>query len=129
MKTNLRMADVMTREVHSIGISQPLTIAHELMRKHHVRHLPVVDHGKLVGVVTQRDLYFLESLDGLELAETNVEEAMSQDVYKVGPSDRVHDVAKVMSAKHYGCAVVMDGRKVAGIFTTVDALNALARLS
>lgn len=128
LKRALHMADVMTREVHSVGKSQPLSVAHALMRKHRLRHLPVLDRGKLVGLLSQRDLYFLESLDGIELAETLVEEAMSQDVYRVSPRARLRDVTRKMTQEKYGCAVVMEGSKVAGIFTTTDALRTLEAL-
>jgi len=126
-KRPLQMADVMTRGVHSIGKTQLLDVAHALMRKHRLRHLPVLDRGALVGVISQRDLYFLEALPSVDLTGTTVEEAMSQDVYRVSPKAKVRDVAATMSEKKYGCAVVMDGTKVVGIFTTVDALRALAK--
>ena len=46
----------MTRAPLSIRPEQTLAEAHRLMRKHRIRHLPVVDRGKLVGIVSQRDL-------------------------------------------------------------------------
>ena len=52
----------MTPQPVTIGRKQPLAIAHRMMRAHGVRHLPVLEHGELVGVVSQRDLYFLETI-------------------------------------------------------------------
>jgi acetoin utilization protein AcuB len=58
-----------------------------------------------------------------------VEDAMSVDVYVTSPDAPIADVAATMAEHRYGCAVVMEGAHLAGIFTTVDALNALARLA
>lgn len=53
--------------------------------EHQIRHLPVLDGGKLVGIVTQRDLHLVETLKGVDQQTVTVEEAMSQDVYTVEP--------------------------------------------
>lgn len=117
----------MTVSPHSIGKDQTLTTAHALMRQHHIRHLPVLDGGSLVGVVSQRDLYLLETLDEVDLDEVTVEEAMSQEVYCVTPTTTLREVAEQLIEHKYGCAIVMQGRTAAGIFTTIDALQALLR--
>ena len=54
--------DYMTESPHSIGANQTLATAHEMMRAHQIRHLPVLRAGKLVGIVSQRDLYLVETL-------------------------------------------------------------------
>ena len=53
---------LMTSQPLTIGRQQSLTTAHRLMRDHRVRHLPVLEHGELIGVVSQRDPYFLETI-------------------------------------------------------------------
>lgn len=109
----------------SIERDQALRAADELMRTHHIRHLPVLDHGVLVGVVTDRDLRFFESLRDVDTARVKVEEAMTPEPFFVAPDASVRDVAKRMSEHKLGCAVVMDGGNIVGIFTTTDALRAL----
>src|SRR4051794_420478 len=52
----------MTRQPWTIEPSATLTAAHLLMRRHAIRHLPVVDAGVLVGIVTERDLHLIETL-------------------------------------------------------------------
>ncbi|MCP4447435.1 MAG: CBS domain-containing protein [Myxococcales bacterium] len=79
------------------------------------------------GVVSQRDLYFVESLDDdVDPEEITVDEAMTEDVLAVAPSTLVADVEKEMVEQRAGSAIVIDGGKVVGIFTTMDALRALA---
>lgn len=116
----------MTPSPHSVGKDQTLSVAHRLMREHGLRHLPVLDHGKLVGIVSQRDLYFIESIKGVDLETERVEEAMSQEVYCVSPEMRLDEVVEEMAEHKYGCVVVVDAKKVVGVFTTTDALELLA---
>ncbi len=122
------MSHVMTLQPITIGRDQTLNVAHEMMRRHRIRHLPVLEHGDLVGVVSQRDLYFLETIAGADLDEDKVDDAMSQDAYAVAPETKLSDVAREMAAHKYGCAVVMERGRVAGIFTATDALRVLAGL-
>lgn len=118
----------MTPALHSIGKDQPLGIAHQLMKEHQLRHLPVLDHGKLVGVISERDLYYLESIAGVDVAVEPVEEGMSQDVYSTSPESSLQEVVLEMANQKYGCAVVVERGKAVGIFTTTDALRLLATL-
>ncbi|MCL2723808.1 MAG: CBS domain-containing protein [Polyangiaceae bacterium] len=120
------MSDVMTEQPVTVGREQSLSTAHEMMREHHCRHLPVLERGDLVGVVTQRDLYFLETIAGADLDADKVDDAMSTDAYAVSPDATLEEVAKEMAAHKYGCAVVMERGRVIGIFTATDALRVLA---
>src|SRR3954451_6855057 len=74
---DLTMKDVMTAQPVTIGRDQTLATAHALMREHHCRHLPVLEQGELVGILSQRDLYFLETIKGVESDVDLVEDAMS----------------------------------------------------
>ncbi|HSP81625.1 MAG TPA: CBS domain-containing protein [Myxococcaceae bacterium] len=120
--------DFMTRSVHTIGVKSPLTEAHRIMNEHAIRHLPVLEGGTLVGMVSMRDLHLVESLQGVDPKEVSVEEAMSQDAYTVPPGTALAEVARTMAMHKYGSAVVSDKGRVLGIFTTIDALTALDAL-
>lgn len=115
----------MTPTPHSIGPDQPLSLAHEVMREHHVRHLPVLDGGKLVGMVSVRDLHLVETFEDVDPEDVQVEEAMTPEPYTVAPDTPLDQVAAEMAEHKYGSAVVLDGHKVVGVFTTVDACRAL----
>ncbi len=122
------IAEYMTPSPHSVAVDRSLADAHRLMRQHRIRHLPVLEGGRLVGIVTERDLHLLETLQEVDQAEVEIEEAMSPDVYVVRPETPLLEVALQMWKKKYGSAVVMNGKEVVGVFTTVDALRALATL-
>jgi acetoin utilization protein AcuB len=117
--------DVMTPQPVTIGRDQTLETAHAMMREHHCRHLPVLEHGELVGLLSLRDLYFLETLAGVDLASDKVEDAMSQEAYAVTPDAPLGDVCAHMARHKLGCAVVLERDRVAGIFTATDALRVL----
>jgi len=117
---------LMTPQPVTIGRAESLATAHQLMREHGCRHLPVLEHGELVGVVTQRDLYLLETFAGVDLRADVIDEAMSNDAYAVPPDAPLEDVAASMAANRYGCAVVTERGRVIGIFTATDALRVLA---
>jgi acetoin utilization protein AcuB len=99
-----------------------------MMRTHHIRHLPVLDGGKLVGMVTERDLHLVETLRDVDPREVIVDEAMSNHVYSVDPDIALDVVAETMAEHKYGSAVAIQNGKVVGIFTTNDACRALAEL-
>ena len=121
------VSQFMTRTVQTIGRDQPLSLAHELMNAHRIRHLPVLDGGKLVGLVSQRDLYFVEALDNTSPDRVPVDEAMTQDVFETGPDTPLSDVVRTMLDKKYGCAVVTEGGQVVGVFSAIDALEAFLK--
>ncbi len=118
----------MTHCPHTIEETQPLRDAHELMRRHQVRHLPVLRAGKLVGMLSLRDLHFIESLSAVDLEKVPVGDAMSTDTYAVGPRTTLRRVAAVMADHRYGSAVIMAKDRVIGILTTVDGMRALSIL-
>ena len=119
------MADFMSRGPYTIGVAQPLAEADRLMRKYDVRHLPVLDVGRLVGIVSQRELDLLMTAPEIDSAVQPVSRAMAKDVLVVAPTDRISQVAARMADRRVGSAVVAIGGDVMGVFTTIDALRAL----
>ncbi|HEX2677144.1 MAG TPA: CBS domain-containing protein [Polyangiales bacterium] len=120
--------DFMTEAPHAIGHDQPLKLAHERMQHFGIRHLPVLDRGVLVGVVSERDVSLISSLSKDQADTVTVEEAMSEEPFAVAPDDDLVDVCTRMAQHKYDCAVIMDHNKVTGVYTTTDALQMLAAL-
>jgi acetoin utilization protein AcuB len=118
----------MTRSPHSIGAEQTLERARAMMQEHRIRHLPVLHGGRLVGMISDRDVHLVESLKDVNPLLITVSDAMEQAVYAVTPETPVDEVAQQMAEHKYGSAVVMQNHRVVGIFTTVDACHALAEL-
>ena len=122
------ISDFSSPSPHAIGKGETLAAAHRLMRQHRIRHLPVLEGGKLAGILSQRDLYFVETLNGVDPEQVAVEEAMSPEPYIVSRDTPLHTVASEMWKRRLGSAVVVDGARVVGVFTATDAMHALAEL-
>ena len=122
----VKVADYMSRAPFCIQQGEPLVAAHRLMRAHRIRHLPVLDGERLVGLLSERDLHLIETLRGVDPGREPVSEAMTAQPFAVSPEVPLAQVAQVMHANRYGSVVVIDNGIVVGIFTTMDALRTIA---
>lgn len=113
-----------------VDIDEPLLAARELMRKHKVRHLPVKAEGKLVSVITDRDLKFALDPDlGLPPRESlRVRDVCVYTAFIVDIDSRLDDVLETMAERKIGSALVTRDGKLVGIFTSPDACRTLARM-
>jgi acetoin utilization protein AcuB len=118
----------MTPAPHTIGRTGSLAAARQMMLEHRVRHLPVLDGGRIAGLLSERDLLLVESLPAVNPTEVRVEEAMVENVFTVAPEAPIGEVVETMIARKLGSAVVSEGERVVGVFTTIDALQALHEL-
>jgi acetoin utilization protein AcuB len=118
----------MTTTPHSIGSDQTLETAGKLMREHRIRHLPVLRGGKLLGVLTDRDLKFVETFRDVDPKKVVVEDAMTEEPFTVSPDSPLDEVVATMASEKYGSAIVVQNGHVVGMFTTVDACRALSEL-
>lgn len=126
--TPLTIGMYMSPFVQTIGREQALATAHQMMREHGIRHLPVLEGGRLVGIVSQRDLHFVETVAGVDPQKIQVEEAMSEDVFTVRRDTPLVEAVEKMADAKYGSAVVIEEGKVLGVFTAIDAQRALLDL-
>ena len=123
--------DVMNHPVITIETGTSLQEANDLMWQQGVRHLPVMEHGRLVGIVTDRDLRISTS----EFApmpyspQARVEEVMTAPVLTADPLDPVEEAAKVMRDRRIGCLPVVEGRELVGIITGIDLLDSLVMMT
>jgi len=118
----------MTTTPHTIGSDQTIAKASALMSEHRIRHLPVLRGGQLLGVLSDRDIKLIETFRDVDASKLQVEEAMTEQPYTVAPDMPLDEVVSTMAEKKYGSAVIVQNHKVVGIFTTVDACQALAEL-
>ncbi len=118
----------MTTSPHSIGAEQVLSQAHAMMRQHEIRHLPVLQGGILVGMLSERDLALIETLKDVDPTKVTVEDAMTINPYFVSPDAPLDEVVTHMAEHKHGSAVVMQNGHVVGIFTSVDVCRSFAEL-
>lgn len=115
----------MTEFVHVIDMESSLPTAREMMQKHCIRHLPVVDGQQIVGLLSERDLIQLEGFPMVDLNLVSVPDAMSSPPYVVEPNTPVVEVLRKMRDERMGSALVVEHGKLVGIFTLTDAVSIL----
>jgi len=127
MKQIPKIEKYMTPMPHTVGKDITIEKALDLMRDHRIRHLPVQEGGKLVGVLTDRDIKLAFSFaneNGLQVGDI-----MTPDPYTVDPHAALDSTVLEMSEHKYGCAIVVqENGKVVGIFTAVDGLRVLSEV-
>lgn len=112
----------------TIEAGQTMSQAHALMSQQQIRHLPVLADGKLVGIITQSELHLIESVSAIDPTQVRVDAVMTRDVYVVTPDAPLAEVVEEMARHKFGSAIVVDHHAVVGVFTVVDACQALAEL-
>lgn len=111
---------------HTIGKTIAIAKELDMMRTHNIRHLPVQEEGKLVGLLTDRDVKLASSFAGAATGDLTVEDAMTPNPHCVTPQAPLDEVAELMAKHKYGCVIVQqENGKVVGIFTATDALRFL----
>jgi len=126
--SGLPVKKYMSPTPQTIGREAPLATAKEIMVGLAIRHLPVIQGEKVVGVLSDRDIQVLEFLAKDHAEALRVDDAMTRDVYVAAPETSLQEVVAAMAAGKFGSTVVVEAGKVRGIFTTIDALRALADL-
>ncbi|MGB0678143.1 MAG: CBS domain-containing protein [Polyangiales bacterium] len=130
------VADLMSHPVIQMPADAEVLLADEVMRLHHVRHLPVTKDGRLVGLVSHRDLLRAQarmllrlsqlpkSDEGTRFCSLPVSELMVREVHSVASTTPAADAAALLLRHKYGCLPVVDAAdKLVGIVTEVDFLR------
>jgi acetoin utilization protein AcuB len=126
----MRVRDVMKWPVHSVRRSDTMGTALRLMRQQGIRHLLVLDEGKLVGILSDRDLRSPEvpgRWHATPWADSlAVESVMSSPVMVLSPDAALSAAARLMHDERIDCAPVVEDETIVGIITSSDLLQILA---
>lgn len=118
----------MTPNPRTVAPTDPMTVAHAVMRERGCRHVPVVHDGNLIGLLSDRDLHLLEALRYESPDQVTAGEAMRPAAIVVAPDAPLDEVIERMSEERCGAVAVVGKTGVVGIFTATDALWALTDL-
>jgi acetoin utilization protein AcuB len=123
--------EVMHPDPISVTPDTKLLEAYNIMQSKNIRHLPVLDNEKIVGIVTDRDLRLATSklTKNPYDVSTEVGKLMSHPVQTVNPSDPIETATHTMRELKIGCLPVVDDGKLVGIVTGMDLLDALLMLT
>jgi len=109
--------------VWSIGPNAMVVDAIRLMDEKNVGALPVVDHGTLVGIVSERDYTRKVIVKGRSSKDTPVSDIMTKELLTVKPGDNVAECMRIMTEKRVRHLPVLEGTKLVGILSIGDVVN------
>jgi len=133
----VRVRDIMPKKMITISESNTLSTVEDIMTLGHVRHMPVVRAGTLVGVVSERDLLrsSLSSLTEFASEErraflhvVEITRVMSSPAITIEPDATPEEAARTMAERKIGCLPVVDDEELVGIITETDVLRYFAGL-
>lgn len=129
-----RLADIMTRNLVTVGPGDVLRLAVDRMHARNCRRLPVLDDDRLVGMITDRDVRLAlnspfvlreRQQDQEVLDRVIVAECMTPDPVSLPPDASVLDAARLMRDRKFGGVPLVDGGQLVGIVTVTDVLACL----
>jgi CBS domain-containing protein len=124
----MKVVDIMQRNVTTMREDEALALARQLMLWRGIRHLPVMRAGRLVGILSERDLLSRVGSEPGHLGiEGSVADAMKGPVETIGPMASLADAAAKMSVKKLGCLPVVHEEELLGIVTSSDLLGSIAQ--
>ena len=133
----MHVRDVMQHDVATLDASDRLDLADDIMRLGRIRHLPILSRGRLVGILSQRDLFRAAVSSVLQVARPTEREwlgkipvaaVMTPDPFTVAPETSVRTAVAVMMERKIGCLPVVDRGQLVGIVSETDCLRYLAHV-
>lgn len=132
-----KVRDLMATELVTLNRDDHLNVAADLMNLTRVRHMPVVSRERLVGILSQRDLFRAALSSALHfrplaerewLAKIRVSEAMTSNVVSAGPEWSIRQAVDVMLERRIGCLPVVEHDRLIGLLSETDCLQLLRRM-
>ena len=124
---NQNVGETMTKHPYIANRKMLVTEAEQFMKECQIRHLPIVEAGKIIGLVSDRDLKKAQAFRGP--GTLLVEDVMTRDPYCIKKGTSLSEVARVMSEKRIGSAIITDDSgSTLGIFTTTDGMRILSQI-
>lgn len=128
----MKIRELMKRSPTTIHVDDDLTTARDLMVWMGIRHLPVLNSGKLVGILSDSDVAAFQARVGAgprSLSGYPAEKAMHSPVETAAPEDSVEDAAARMASHKISCLAVIEGEDLVGIVTSSDILANQVRMA
>ena len=130
----MQVREIMSKDIEVVDRNDNLRTVEERMVTKQLRHLPVLEQGEVVGMVTQRDLFkaamsstmgYGEKAQQAYLQSVRVKEIMIYPVVTVAPDTSVTAAADLIITKGIGCLPVVDDHQLIGMVTKTDLLRCL----
>ena len=129
-----RVRDYMTSNPQTLGVESTLLDAVLMMRRSELRHIPILEGDRLVGILTDRDVgrfapSILVTLSPQDynrvFEETSVAKVMTRKLVSTTPDAPLSEAVELIHSQKLGCLPVLESGRLVGIITVVDMLRAL----
>lgn len=137
VRQRVPVSEIMTTDLIVLNLNDGLDKAEHLFKVHSIRHIPVIDGDKIVGMLSLTDLLRISFADGAYEDEENIEtivynmftisQVMAKNIESVTPDTTIKEVAEALAAKEYHALPVVKDEKLVGIVTTTDLINYLLK--
>ena len=134
MKQRVPVSTIMTKNVVKLNLQDDLTKAESLFKKNKIRHIPVVNGNKIIGMLSYTDLLrisFVDAVDDDEVIDATVynmftvEQVMAKNLITINPETTIKEAAEIISNKEFHALPVCEGSLLVGIVTTTDLIKYL----
>ncbi len=134
MKKSVPVSSIMTKNVVKLNLSDDLTKAEILFKKHHIRHIPVVNGNVIIGMLSYTDLLRISFADAIEDEDDvdttvynmfTVEQVMAKKLVSISPETTIKEAAQILASKEFHALPVCEGDLLVGIITTTDLIKCL----
>ena len=134
LNSRKRIREIMTTDLLTLNLNDTLRLADDIMNLAKVRHFPVLDEGKLVGVLNQADLLHASMRSLVRHPKDTPRQALGtvavKDIVKPATTIRcdapIAEAALMMVEKEIDCLLVLDGERLVGVATRTDLLREMA---
>ena len=123
----IRIKEWMSTPVITIESSKMVTDAARLMDKHEIGGLPVLDNGKPVGILTERDIIRRVVAKAKDPTKITIAECMTKEVITIDSEATFMDVSKLMYKNYFRRLIIIKGDKIVGIITAKDIIRILSQ--
>jgi len=134
----MQVSELMATDVVTVDRNDDLRLVDDIMAERHIRHIPVVEDGAVVGLVSQRDVFKARMSSTMGYGELGqrtflhtiaVKEIMAHPVFTVAPDTTVNEAVDLIIDKGIGCLPVVRNQQLVGIVTKTNLLQHLRTIS
>lgn len=132
MKQRVPISQIMSTDLITLEPTDSLYDAEKLFKKHNIRHIPIAEGHKLMGVLSYSDLLKISYADVNEVDDTvasivydmfTIPQIMAKVLVTVPPSSTIKEVTEVLAKQSFHSIPIVEGEELVGIVTTTDLLN------
>jgi len=132
----MKVKDIMAKEVATLKVDDELSLAEDIMHLGRIRHLPVTDGERLVGIISERDLFKASLASVIDydyqikrdyMKTVVIKEIMKTNLITIDPGANIEEAARLMLKHKIGCIPVVEGEQMVGLITETDILRCFVK--